>query len=49
MRMLEFPKRFFQDEKLEYVDALRVKLGDLETYATQMAMRHNDQRFLQEI
>ena len=49
IRMLEFPKRFFQDEKLEYVDALRVKLGDLETYATQMAMRHNDQRFLQEI
>ncbi len=41
-RLMDFPRRFFQDEKLEYVDALRVKLGDLESYANSMAMRHND-------
>ena len=34
VRMYEFPRRFFQDERLEHVDALRVKMGDLETYAT---------------
>jgi hypothetical protein len=49
LRLKDFPRRFFQDEKLEYVDALRVKMGDLETYASQMALRHGDQRFLSDL